>query len=178
MHKNENEFIKIYKQEKENLFRYVRLKINGISDMDAEDIVADVLFNVYNRMDAEKHIENLAPYLYQSLKNRIWDWFRKPQKLLSLDAIDDNTNLSIGEKLIDDKANIERLLEKKELALRLKNALMELEPKQRAVWVATEIEGHTFKELSLKWEEPIGTLLARKSRATKILKKMLENEKM
>jgi DNA-directed RNA polymerase specialized sigma24 family protein len=52
---------------------------------------------------------------------------------------------------------------------------MKLEPKQRAVWIATEIEGYTFKELAAKWEEPIGTLLSRKSRATKILRKLLKD---
>lgn len=47
---------------------------------------------------------------------------------------------------------------------------------QRAVWVATKIDGYSFKELSVKWQEPIGTLLARKSRATTKLRKLLQDE--
>lgn len=176
MRKQQNEFINIFKQEQQNLIRYVRMKLTGISDMDAEDIVADVLFNVYNRVAADNHVENLAAYLYQSVKNKIWDHFRQPQTPLSLDAPDQNTDLSRGEKLVDTRVDVENVVEEKEFVLRLRSALLNLEPKQRAVWVATELEGYTFKELSLKWGEPIGTLLSRKGRATKALRKLLQNE--
>lgn len=176
MRKQQNEFINIFKQEQQNLVRYVRMKLTGISDMDAEDIVADVLFNVYNRVAADNHVENLAAYLYQSVKNKIWDHFRQPQTPLSLDAPDQNTDLSRGEKLADTRVDVENVVEEKEFVLRLRSALLSLEPKQRAVWVATELEGYTFKELSLKWGEPIGTLLSRKGRATKALRKLLQNE--
>jgi RNA polymerase sigma factor (sigma-70 family) len=176
VHKQQNEFISIFKQEQQKLMRYVRLKLTGISDMDAEDIVADVLFNVYNRLAADNHIENLAAYLYQSAKHKILDHFRQPQAPISLDALDKNTGLPRSERLVDETIDIERLLENKEFALQLKNALLKLEPKQRAVWVATELEGYTFKELSKKWGEPLGTLLSRKSRATQVLRKALQNE--
>lgn len=176
MRNQQNEFITVIKKERQNLIRYVRMKLTGISDMDAEDIVADVLFNVYNRVAADKHVENLAAYLYQSVKNKIWDYFRQPQKPLSLDAPEQNTELPRGAKLIEAALDVENLFEEKEFLLRLKNALLSLEPKQRAVWVATELEGYTFKELSLKWSEPIGTLLSRKSRATKALRKLLKDE--
>lgn len=176
MQKQQNEFISIFKQEQQKLMRYVRLKLTGISDMDAEDIVADVLFNVYNRLAADNHIENLAAYLYQSAKYKILDHFRQPQAPISLDALDRNTGLPRSERLVDETIDIERLLENKEFALQFKNALLNLEPKQRAVWVATELEGYTFKELAKKWREPLGTLLSRKSRATQALRKALQNE--
>jgi RNA polymerase sigma factor (sigma-70 family) len=176
VHKQQNEFISIFKQEQQKLMRYVRLKLTGISEMDAEDIVADVLFNVYNRLAADNQIENLAAYLYQSAKHKILDHFRQPQAPISLDALDRNTGLPRSERLIDEAIDIERLLENKEFALQFKNALLKLEPKQRAVWVATELEGYTFKELSKKWGEPLGTLLSRKSRATQVLRKALQNE--
>jgi RNA polymerase sigma factor (sigma-70 family) len=176
VHKQQNEFISIFKQEQQKLMRYVRLKLTGISDMDAEDIVADVLFNVYNRLAADNQIENLAAYLYQSAKHKILDHFRQPQAPISLDALDKNTGLPRSERLVDETIDIEGLLENKEFALQLKNALLKLEPKQRAVWVATELEGYTFKELAKKWGEPLGTLLSRKSRATQVLRKALQNE--
>ncbi|MBP2656248.1 MAG: sigma70-ECF: polymerase sigma factor, sigma-70 family [Firmicutes bacterium] len=176
MHNQQNEFINIFKQEQQKLVRYVRLKLTGISDMDAEDIVADVLFNVYNRVAADKPIENLVAYLYQSVKNKILDHFRQAQRPLSLDALDKNTDISRVEKIVDTTIDVASLVEKKEFALRLRSALMSLEPKHRAVWVATELDGYTFKELELKWGEPLGTLLSRKSRATKALRKALQDE--
>lgn len=175
MHNQQNEFITVFHKERKNLIRYVRLKLRGISDMDAEDIVADVLFNVYNRVAADQPVENLAAYLYQSVKNKIWDYFRQPQLPVSLDAPEQTTGLTRGERLVDGVL-VENLFEEKEFLVRLENALLRLEPKQRAVWVATELQGYTFKELSLKWSEPIGTLLSRKARATKALRRLLENE--
>ena len=176
MHKQQNEFVSVVKREQPNLLRYVRQRLTGISDMDAEDIVADVLFNVYNRMTADNQVENLAAYLYQSVKYKVWDRFRQAKSPLSLDALDKVTGLPQSESLIDPNGDVESLVEKKEFALRLRSALLKLEPKQRAVWVATELEGHTFKELSLTWGEPIGTLLSRKSRATQALRKLLQEE--
>lgn len=176
LQKNEQDLIILFKQEKENLLRFVRSKITGISDMDAEDIVADTLFNIYNRLSADHPIENLLPYLYQSIKNKIFDWFRRPQPAVSLDAAEVDAQLQRNE-LLDNRAAIEYIVEQKELALLLKTALVSLEPKQRAIWVATEIDGYSFKELSVKWQEPIGTLLARKSRATAKLRKLLQEYK-
>ncbi|EGO64207.1 sigma-24 (FecI) [Acetonema longum DSM 6540] len=174
--KQQNEFVSVMQKEQPKLLRYVRQRLNGISAMDAEDIVADVLFNVYNRMTTDSQVENLAAYLYQSVKHKIWDRFRQAKPPLSLDAVDQVTGLPQGENLIDPNGDVESLVEKKEFALRLRSALLKLEPNQRAVWVATELEGCTFKELSLKWGEPIGTLLSRKSRATQTLRRLLQEE--
>ena len=120
MRKQQNEFVSVVKKEQPKLLRYVRQRLTGISDMDAEDIVADVLFNVYNRITADKHVENLAAYLYQSVKYKIWDRFRQAKAPLSLDALDLGTGLPRGENLIDATGDVESLVEKKEFALRKK----------------------------------------------------------
>jgi DNA-directed RNA polymerase specialized sigma24 family protein len=99
--KQQNEFVSVVQKEQPKLLRYVRQKLTGISDMDAEDIVADVLFNVYNRMATANQVENLAAYLYQSVKHKIWDHFRQAKTPLSLDALDKDTGLTRGENLID-----------------------------------------------------------------------------
>jgi DNA-directed RNA polymerase specialized sigma24 family protein len=39
--------------------------------------------------------------------------------------------------------------------------------------VATELEGASYRELAEEWDEPIGTLLARKHRALRTLRKTL-----
>ena len=50
-------------------------------------------------------------------------------------------------------------------------------PDHRAVLIATELKGKSFRELSEEWDEPMGTLLSRKSRAVKTLRKLLEEER-
>ena len=48
-----------------------------------------------------------------------------------------------------------------------------LNPQERAVWLATEVDGLSFRKLAARWGEPTGTLLSRKSRATAKLRKQL-----
>jgi DNA-directed RNA polymerase specialized sigma24 family protein len=68
-----------------------------------------------------------------------------------------------------------RLLEQAdaEQQLGLSEALSLLSTAERAVWLAVEMEGFSFKELAEMWNEPIGTLLSRKSRATKSLQRIM-----
>ncbi|MTV48278.1 sigma-70 family RNA polymerase sigma factor [Heliobacillus mobilis] len=166
----------VFQQEQKNFMHYVRRKVTGISEMDAEDIVAEVFFNVFNRADLEIHVENLTAYLYCSIRNKVVDFLRKPKPSISLDQIDEATGTTLLERIIDPDADIHAVLHKKEVQERLNSALLELEPNQRKVWIATEIEGRSFKELAEKWNEPLGTLLSRKSRASKALKKILDNQ--
>ena len=58
---------------------------------------------------------------------------------------------------------------------RLGQAIGRLEPRQRAVFIATELNGMSFRVLSEQWHEPLGTLLSRKSRAVKALRGMLKD---
>ena len=175
MYDQQEDIIHIIANERKRFIQYVRRKLTDISDMDAEDIVADVIFNVYNKVDLQYHIENVLAYMYRSIKNRMIDHLRQSSRQISLDKIDEISGVAFIETLVDTKANIEIKVQQAELKDQLYAAVMNLEPKQRAVWIATEIEGYTFKELSEKWGEPIGTLLSRKSRAVKVLKVILKD---
>ncbi|WP_371373253.1 RNA polymerase sigma factor [Sporomusa aerivorans] len=174
MHDREKDLIETVFDEQDNFIRYVRRKITDISDMDAEDIVADVVFNLYNKVSIEHQVESILAYAYRSIRNKITDYLRQSKTSIPLDKIDSASGLILAEVIPDPQANIEIELQNEEVRQQLYAALMELDAKQRAVWVATEMEGYTFKELAEKWGEPIGTLLSRKSRATKALKAKLK----
>ncbi|SFL51311.1 RNA polymerase sigma factor [Pelosinus propionicus] len=175
MYKQEQDVVEIISKEQKNFLQYIRRRIKNISDMDAEDIVADVVFNVYNKVDIQYHIENILAYMYRSIKNKMIDYLRQPSRAISLYQSDEVSGRSIVEFIVDRSADIETKMLQEELRNQLYGALMKLDRKQREVWIATEIEGYTYKELAAKWGEPIGTLLSRKSRATKILRKLLKN---
>ena len=52
-----------------------------------------------------------------------------------------------------------------------------LKPDERDIIVETEFNGRSFNDLSIEWNTPVGTLLARKHRALGKLQKELQNEK-
>jgi DNA-directed RNA polymerase specialized sigma24 family protein len=55
-------------------------------------------------------------------------------------------------------------------------AIEELSAEEKAVILATEMEGRTFKELAEDWGIPLGTLLARKSRALDKIRNQLTGQ--
>ena len=152
--------------EREKLVGYVRRFIDDTAERDGEDIVQDVILNIFNRADVTIPIENMAAYMYQALRNRIVDYLRKKRDTVSIDQEFTRTaDLTLSDILPDPKAD--RFDEESRLEVRqnLFRALSILNDEQRAVVIETELEGRSFKALSEKWGVPVGTLLARKSRA-------------
>lgn len=172
MQEKQDEFNRVLRQEQKNLILYVRSRMRDISAMDAEDIVADAAFNIYNRLSTDQPIENLLAYFYQSVKNKMKDYFRRSRPTISFDEL---SSERMGADFIDPALSAQEKIELQETLEKIKTALFALEPKQRDIWIATELNHCSFKELSIAWQEPIGTLLSRKSRATQALRKALSN---
>ncbi len=63
----------ILKKEYNKLLSYTRYRLGEITDIDAEDVLHEVAFNVFSKIDFESTVENVAAYLYQSIN--IWRYF-------------------------------------------------------------------------------------------------------
>lgn len=157
-----SKFSEFFQKEYFRLVRYVRRLIDDAADRDAEDIVQDVMLSIFDKADVTIPIENLAAYVYRSLRNKVIDVFRKKKDVVLLSDV-------IGES----KYDTEREVERKELMDHVFRAIDSLPPGQRGILIATEFEGRSFRELSEEWEVPIGTLLARKSRALQHIREKL-----
>jgi RNA polymerase sigma factor (sigma-70 family) len=157
-----SKFSEFFQKEYFRLVRYVRRLIDDAADRDAEDIVQDVMLSIFDKADVTIPIENLAAYVYRSLRNKVIDIFRKKDNILSL-----------SEVISDYRYDTEQAVERKELMEFVFRAVDSLPDEQREVLIATELEGWSFRELSDRWEIPIGTLLARKSRALQHIRKQL-----
>ena len=173
---NSNPWYTFFTRDGEKLVRFVKSRARRISEMDAEDIVADVMLSMVSKFETNGPVENIAAYAYRSIRNRIADYERGRQKTTSLDDMaDEDGELPLLSMLA---ANNDEPFQQEEQAERLKkltDAIGELEPRQRAVLIATELKGKSFRDLSEEWGEPMGTLLSRKSRAVKTLRKLLED---
>ena len=151
-----------FRAEYSRLVRFVRRRIDDAADRDAEDIVQDVMLSIFDKADFTAPIENLSAYVYQALRNRITDMFRKRKETVFIREL---VRLSVNDT--------EKIIERKELRGKIYDAIDTLSDDQRAVVIATEFESRSFRELSEEWRIPIGTLLARKSRALQKIKKEL-----
>ncbi|MCK5055631.1 MAG: sigma-70 family RNA polymerase sigma factor, partial [Candidatus Aminicenantes bacterium] len=136
----------------------------------------DVMVNIFDRADLTIPIENLSAYIYRSLRNRIVDFFRKKREEVSLDAkLSYNRDTSLAELIRDVRGDSAAIREREELQERLYEAIESLNEKDRAIVIATEFDEVSFRELSQEWGIPMGTLLARKSRALQKIKKELSD---
>ena len=171
---NSNPWYSFFTRDGEKMVRFVKSRARRISEMDAEDIVADVMLSMVSKFETNGPVENIAAYAYRSIRNRIADYERGRQKTTSLDDMaDEDGELPLLSMLA---ANTDEPFQQEEQAERLKrlaDAIGKLEPRQRAVLIATELKGKSFRDLSEEWGEPMGTLLSRKSRAVKTLKALL-----
>lgn len=157
-----NKIVEFFRAEYKRLVRYVHRLIDDTAERDAEDIVQDVILNILDGIDVGRPIENLSAYVYQSLRNRVVDLFRKRKDTYSLSDV-----------ILSSPDNTACEVEKKELHEEIFRAMDSLNEEERAVVIATEFDERSFRELSENWGIPIGTLLARKSRALKKIKRKL-----
>lgn len=152
---------RFFEEERRSLVAYLRRRTRMLEEMDAEDIVSEVGLRLFEQPDLVGGVENLAGYVTRALQRRVVDWIRERRPTVSLD-----------EAMLHDPGGV---IEAAELERRLFEALTALPSSQRDIWIATQLEGHTFQELAERWDVPIGTLLARKHRATAALRSALQD---
>ncbi|MDA3954599.1 MAG: RNA polymerase sigma factor [Bacteroidales bacterium] len=162
--------------EYKNLVSYVRRYFNeNYYDVSAEDIVQDVAVNIFSKLDIDKQVENIAGYVYRSIRNRITDFQRKSKKEVPFENfVNDEGEEYISENIHEEFDIPFETIDDEQFYKTFYEALNQLSPNQQMVFVATEIDGCTFDELSDELNIPIGTLLSWKHRGVKKLKELIK----
>ncbi len=162
-----------FKDERENLLRYVRRMIDDAADRDSEDILQDVMLNMFNLADVTVPVQNLAAYVYRSLRNRVTDILKKRGgDTVSIDAVSED-GYSIYDMIYDDRYDVMSEIEKNDMIEALYSSIDSLDEEEKSIIYLTEFESRSFREISEESGIPVGTLLSRKSRAMKKIRKEL-----
>lgn len=169
----------------EQLFRTDRKKYLGFirqrvrNQEEAEDILQDVFTNVLAASkDVNKPIDNLASWVFTSVRNRIIDSYRKKRTdsfadLGTTEQKDEGMD-HVERFLGDFSYNPEEDLVRKTIWEAVVAGLEELPEEQKWVFVKNEFEGVSFREMSEETGVNINTLLARKRYAVLYLRKKLQ----
>ena len=164
-------------QQRGRLRNFIRSRVDDPGD--AEDILQDVFYELVAAYRMAKPIEQVGAWLFQVARNRIIDRFRKqkPQAVaLGQSSKDeDDDALSLEELLPSPDAGPDAMFARSVLMDEIEEALAELPPEQREVFVANEIEGRTFAEISAETGTSINTLLSRKRYAVRYLQRHLRD---
>jgi len=170
---NYNKLKSFFNDEYHSLKAYANSRINDTADRNAEDIVQEVALKIFSRADDLTPINNIAGFVYNSIKNKIIDIMRTKKGEISVEDEMENRLLEFTELFYGKSDNAYSDSMKNEL----KKAIFKLKPLYRDTIIAIDFEGYSYKEVARESGIPEGTLMSRRHRALSILLKELENKK-
>jgi RNA polymerase sigma factor (sigma-70 family) len=163
-------------KEQSRLRQFIRQRVSDAGD--AEDIFQEVFYELIGAYRLMKPVEQAGAWLFRVARNRIIDLFRKRRPTeLGNDSVraSDDGELSQWEELLPSlEGGPEAEYARKLLLDELDAAIDELPEEQRDVFVANEIDGRSFRELSEETGVGINTLLSRKRYAVLQLRRRLQ----
>jgi RNA polymerase sigma factor (sigma-70 family) len=160
-------------RDESRLRRFIGKRV--FDDGDAEDVLQDVFYELIQTYRLMKPVEQVTAWLYRVARNRITDLFRR-QRPGSLDEprFAGEESGTLIDLLPSDEEGPDAVYARNLLFEAMDAALEELPEEQRAVFVAHELQGRSFKELSEESGVSVNTLLSRKRYAVLHLRRRLE----
>ncbi len=176
MTEQDRQISEVVAEQRSRLRNFIRRRVPD--PFDAEDIVQEVFYELVEANRLLMPIEHVTGWLYRVARNRITDLFRKKKpETFSGAAVESETGelMRIEDLLPSPDAGPEALYFRSVLLDELEFALAELPDEQREVFVAHELDGRSFKELSAQTGVSVNTLLSRKRYAVLHLRERLQS---
>jgi RNA polymerase sigma factor (sigma-70 family) len=161
--------------ERASLLALIRASLGDVAE--AEDILQEALYELVVAHRMLEPIEQAGAWLARVARNRIIDRFRRravrEPRAAARELPDSAVEGTLEELLPDEKGGPENALMCALLLEEIERALGELPREQREVFIAHELEGVSFRELTRRTGVPMSTLLSRKRYATLRLRERL-----
>ena len=144
--------------------RYARYASRMLGSVDAaEDAVQDALIRAYERLPQCRDPEKFAGWFFLILRNRCFAERRRDRRSNGLDQV--------GEMAASEGSHAS--LERKEQARSLEQALLQLTPEQREVFVLKHVEELSYDEIAARVGTGVAALKMRMHRAYDRLRELL-----
>ncbi len=167
--------LRVIAEERPRLRSFIRRRVPN--EADVEELLQEVFVELVEAHRLLLPIDYVTGWLFRVARNRITDLFRKKKPVTFADIAvedEDGVPLDLGDLLPSPDAGPEALYFRNLLVDELRVALAELPEEQREVFVAHEVEGRSFKELSAESGVGVNTLLSRKRYAVLHLRHRLQ----
>jgi RNA polymerase sigma factor (sigma-70 family) len=165
----------IIERERARLRNFIRRRVPNAEDV--EDILQDVFYELVEANRRLMPIGHVSGWLFQVARHRITDLFRRRQPAQFADVTittGEGEIMRVEDLLPSPAAGPEAELARRRMVAELEQALRDLPDEQRAVFVAHEIEGQSFREIAEETGVNLNTLLARKRYAVLYLRRRLQ----
>ena len=153
----------IVHRERPRLRSFIRRRVSDPRDV--EDVLQDVFSALVEANRLLMPIDHITGWLYRVARNRIIDLFRARTP----------ESLELEDLLPAPDASPEAEYARTVLLEALEQAIRELPPEQRDVFIAHELEGRSFKEIAATTGVGVNTLLSRKRYAVLRLRERLRH---
>jgi RNA polymerase sigma factor (sigma-70 family) len=176
MIEQDRQIAEVIVEERARLRSFIRRRVPNESDV--EDLLQEVFYELVQAHRLLKPIDYVTGWLFRVARNRITDLFRKkkPENFADVPVEDEEGELLQVEDLLPSPdAGPDALYLRNVLLDELELALGELPKEQREVFVANELEGRSFKEISAESGVGVNTLLSRKRYAVLHLRERLQD---
>ncbi len=176
MIEQDRQIAEVVAEQRSRLRNFIRKRVPN--EADVEELLQDVFYELVKANRLLMPIEYVTGWLFSVARNRITDLFRKKKPENFSDSVtedEDGELLRIEDLLPSPDAGPEALYLRKALLDELESALAALPAEQREVFMAHELDGRGFKEMSEESGVNINTLLARKRYAVLSLRQRLQS---
>jgi RNA polymerase sigma factor (sigma-70 family) len=163
-----DDIAEIVNRERSRLRSFIRRRVRD--PRDADDILQDVFSTLVEANRLLMPIDHITGWLYRVARNRIIDLFRA-----RTGSREDSAPLELEDLLASSLDGPESELARARLLDALEQAIAELPPEQREVFVAHELEGRSFKDIAAATGVGVNTLLSRKRYAVLRLRERLRD---
>lgn len=167
MTEQDRQIAETIERERGRLGNFIRRRV---PEIDAEDVLQDVFFELVEAYRLMKPIEEAGAWLFRVARNRIIDRFRKKKPVSA-----EREGGSLEDLLPSSDAGPEAAYARNVLLEELESAIRELPEEQRFVFVAHELEGRSFNDLAAETGVNLNTLLSRKHYAVLHLRERLQS---
>jgi RNA polymerase sigma factor (sigma-70 family) len=158
----------VFESERRRLLAFIRRRVP--EEVDAEDLLQDVFYELVEAYRAMKPIAHVGAWMMQVARNRITDIFRRGRR----EVVEGEDGRILADLLPSPDAGPDALYARAVVLDEIEAALDELPPSQREVFLAHEIDGRSFAEISAETGVSVNTLLSRKHYAVKRLRGRLQ----
>lgn len=155
---------------------YRRLLIHALrfvqDENDAEDIVAEVFYDLWKRIDDIDLECGIATYLYRAVSSRALNYLRHK----NVAAIRIETLGAINEKRLEfmAKNSIDDVIHSKDIGVGIREALSELPDKCRQVFILSYVNGLKSKDIAEAMDISVRTVEAHIYKALRLLRSRLK----
>lgn len=161
-------------RDQSRLRNFIRKYVADTSE--TEDILQDVFYELLEAYRLMKPIEHVTAWLFRVARNRMVDLFRSKRSTSLNDPVSTEEDGATLEDLLPSAdAGPEAAYARNLLLDALDEALDELPKAQREVFIAHELMGQSFKEISAETGLSVNTLLSRKHYAVTHLRRSLQS---